>query len=452
MNAWQKMYQEKLTTADKAVKVVKDGDNVEYSHFVTLPYDLDKALAKRKKELKHVHVRCNTLMFVPEVFQVDPKGEVFDMTDISFSAVTRGMAKNGIVNYNPLVYHELPLWYDNRIRGVDVLFLAVTPMDENGFFNMSTTCSSTMDIIRCKGGTAKNLKVILEVNRSLPFIHGENNIHISQVDTIVESTANPPLHAIPPVSGDETDMKIAKIIMNEMEDGACLQLGIGGMPNLVGKMIAQSDLKDLGCHTEMFVDAYMDMFEAGRLTNNAKTLDKGKSTFTFAMGSERLYQFMNNNPSMNARSVTYTNDPHVIAQNDKVFSICSCIAVDIQGNISSESAGYRQISGTGGQLDFHYASFHSNGGKGFLCTHSTKKLKDGTVISNIVPYFKVGTAITVPSNLVNYVVTENGIVNLKGLSLWERAEALIGLAHPDFREDLIKQAEIAGVWRRSNKR
>ena len=339
-------------------------------------------------------------------------------------------------------------------RGVlhnEYLFLAATPMDKNGFFNLSTSASTQVDMARARSGPQKNLKVILEVNEALPVVQGDNNLHISEIDAVVESSQARKPTAIGKIEPTEIDAKIAQYIMNEMVDGACLQLGIGGMPNLVGKMIADSDLKDLGCHSEMFVDAYMDLFNAGKLTNARKQLDVGKSVFTFAMGSEELYDFIDNNPSMRCMPVSYTNAPSVIAQNDRVYSICSCLAVDLFGNVSSESVGYKQISGTGGQWDYHYASFHSKGGKGFLCMPSSKVTKDGKRVSNIVVSHTPGTQITVSGNTTNYVVTEYGIVNLKGLTTWEKVEALVSIAHPDFRDELFKAAEAGRIWRAQNK-
>jgi acyl-CoA hydrolase len=230
-----------------------------------------------------------------------------------------------------------------------------------------------------------------------------------------------------------------------------LQLGIGGTPNKVGKALVNSSFKDLGCHSEMMVDAYMDLFNAGKLTNALKQQDIGKSVFTFAMGSAALYEFLENNPSMRCMPVSYTNSPTVIANNDRGFSICSCLAVDLFGNVSSESVGYKQISGVGGQWDYHYSAFHSNGGKAFLCMPSSKIGKDGKRVSNIVTAHPQGTQITVTGHVTNCVVTEFGIANLKGRATWEKVEALASIAHPDFRDDIFKAAEQARIWRASNK-
>ena len=451
MNKWQSMYEQKQMSAEQAVSMVKDGDWIEYSHFVTIPWDLDAALAKRKNELNKVFIKSATFMFEPEVFKADPQGETFLITDNSFSAITRQMKKTGEIYVNNGLYHESAVMHRKGFLKNQFVFAAVTPMDKNGFFGMSTTGSAFIDMFRARRDVNPGLKIILEVNPALPQVQGDQYLHISEIDAVVQTKEPRKLKAIPVVTPTEIDEKIANLIIGEMVDGACLQLGIGGMPNLVGKMIANSDLKDLGCHSEMFVDAYMDMFNAGKLTNYKKQLDIGKSVFTFAMGSEALYDFMDNNPSLRCMPVSYTNLPSIIAQNKRVYSICSCLAVDLFGNVSSESAGFKQISGTGGQWDYHYASLHSEGGKGFVCMPSAK-MKDGKLVSNVVLSHIPGTQISVSGNTTNHVVTEYGIANLKALSTWQRVEALVGIAHPDFRDDLFRQAEECRLWRPQNKK
>jgi acyl-CoA hydrolase len=230
-----------------------------------------------------------------------------------------------------------------------------------------------------------------------------------------------------------------------------MQLGIGGMPNAVGAMIAKSDLKDLGIHTEMFVDSFVDMIEAGQVTGAKKNIDKYKVVATFALGSKTTYDYVDNNPRVAFYPVDYTNDPFVIAKNDKVVAINNCVEVDILGQICSESSGTRQISGTGGQLDFTYGAYRSKGGRAFICM-SSAYTKKGGLISRIKATLTPGAVVTVPRTMVHYLVTEYGVVDLKGRTLWERAEAVISIAHPDVRDQLIKEAEEIGVWRRSNKR
>jgi acyl-CoA hydrolase len=263
--------------------------------------------------------------------------------------------------------------------------------------------------------------------------------------------ANWSLPELPPIVPSETDQKIAGLIMERLEDGDCLQLGIGGMPNAVGALIAKSDLKDLGIHTEMFVDSFVDMIEAGRVTGARKNIDKYKVVCTFALGGKKTYDYVDNNPRVAFYPVDYTNDPFVVMRNDKVVAINNCVEVDILGQICSESSGTRQISGTGGQLDFTYGAYRSKGGRAFICMSSTY-LKKGAPMSRVKSTLTPGAVVTVPRTMVHYLVTENGVAELKGRTLWERAEAVISIAHPDFRDQLIKEAEEIGVWRRSNKR
>jgi acyl-CoA hydrolase len=239
--------------------------------------------------------------------------------------------------------------------------------------------------------------------------------------------------------------------MERLRDGDCLQLGIGGMPNMVGKLIAQSNLKDLGIHTEMFVDSFVDMIENGQVTGAKKNIDKYKVVCTFALGSKITYDYIDNNPRIAFYSVDYTNDPFVIARNDNVVAINNCVEVDLTGQVCSESSGHRMISGTGGQWDFTYGAYRSKGGRAFICM-SSAYTKKGSLISRIKSTLTPGAVVTLPRTMVHYLVTEYGVVELKGRTLWERAEAVISIAHPDFREQLIKEAGEIGVWRKSNKK
>jgi acyl-CoA hydrolase len=295
--------------------------------------------------------------------------------------------------------------------------------------------------------------VIAEVNESVPRCLGgiRESLHISQIDYFVLGD-NRPLLELPEIPVTDEDRKLAAIIIEQIEDGACLQLGIGALPNTLGALIARSDLKDLGIHTEMLMDSCVDMYEAGRLTGKRKQIDQGKMAYTFAMGSKKLYDFLDNNPVAASYPVDYTNDPGVISQNNRVFCINNALQVDLYGQIASEASGIRQISGTGGQLDFIMASYISKGGKGFICLNSTYADSAGRLHSRIRPTLSPGTIVTVPRSVSFYVATEYGIAMLKGKSTWERAEALINIAHPDFRDQLIKEAEANGIWVRTNKR
>jgi acyl-CoA hydrolase len=295
-------------------------------------------------------------------------------------------------------------------------------------------------------------KVVVEVNTNAPRCLGglDEAIHIDHVDMVVEGP-NSPLIQLPAAKAGEVDRQIAMHVMSLLEDGATIQLGIGALPNIVGEMIAQSDLKDLGVHTEMLADSYVDMYEAGRITGTQKAIDRRKMVYTFAMGSQKLYEFLHDNPAAAIFPASYTNDPAVIGRNPKVVAINNAVEIDLFSQVASESAGPRQISGTGGQLDFILGAYRSEGGKGLICVNSTYKRKDGSIGSRIVPTLSAGTIVTCPRSVVHYVVTEYGIAQMKAKSTWQRAEALIAIAHPEFREQLVKDAAALGVWRRSNR-
>lgn len=444
--SYTELYKSKLKTAKDAVKVIKAGDWVDYGCFIGQAFTLDIALAERKDELNDVKIRAVTRTYSTAVTKADPEGEHFTYHSWHFSAGERKMHDKGLAYFIPILFREVPQYYNNEID-VDVAMIQVTPMDSQGFFNYGLQNAFTRTIIE------KAKYVILEVNENLPRVLGGYNeaVHITEIDCVVEGES-PAMPDIPEAPICEIDQQIAEMIVGQLEDGSCIQLGIGGMPNAVGKLIAKSDLKDLGVHTEMFVDAYIDMYESGRITGRNKTIDKGKMVFTFGMGSNKLYDFVNNNPLIASYPVNYTNYPHIIAQNEKVISINNCVDMDIFGQVSSESSGVRQISGTGGQVDFFEGAYLSKGGKAFCCMTSTYNAKDGSLASRIKPVLSPGAIVTTPRSVVNYIVTEYGIVNMKGKSTWERAEAIISIAHPDFRESLIKDAEEFGIWRKSNKR
>jgi acyl-CoA hydrolase len=314
-------------------------------------------------------------------------------------------------------------------------------MDKNGYFNYGLCNSVTGAVLD------KTKKIIVEVNKNVPYCYGGNkeSIHVSKVDYIVEGK-NPPLMEVKSVAPKEVDRRIAEHIMKEIEDGSCIQLGIGGLPNLIGQMIAESDLKDLGIHTEMMCDSVVDLYNAGKVTGRLKSADKGKIVYTFAMGTKKLYDFLDHNPTCSSYPVSITNDPRIISFNSKVIAINNAIEVDLYGQVCSESSGIHQKTGTGGQLDFIFGAFQSQGGKGIISLSSTYTDKEGKLHSRIVPTVEPGSIVTVPRSIVQYVTTEYGMIQLKGKSTWERAEALISIAHPDFREELIKQAQRMKIW------
>ena len=309
--------------------------------------------------------------------------------------------------------------------------------------------------VLCGWQMARALMVALEKRHEDPaFYEAEVHTTLFHAQSLLpqaHALASAVLNAGADTQASATDTAIAGHVMNLLEDGSTLQLGIGALPNIVGALIAQSDLKDLGVHTEMLADSYVDMYEAGRITGRRKALDRGKMVYTFALGSQKLYDFLHNNPAAAIYPASYTNDPCVIGRNPKVVAINNAIEVDLFSQVSSESTGPRQISGTGGQLDFILGAYKSEGGKGLICLNSTYRRKDGTLASRIVPTLSAGSIVTCPRSVVHYVVTEFGCAQLKAKSTWQRAEALIDIAHPDFRETLIQEAARLGVWRRSQR-
>lgn len=441
----QDQYRQKLASADRAAALVESGDTVFLGEFVQGVEAVEAALALRKSELRDVILITTTRVKPLKCVEADPARESFIWNDWHFSGLGRRYGERGLASYIPLCYHQAPQNI-SLYEDPDVAVVQVTPIDDKGFFNFSTSCSMTPSYCR------KAKKVIVEVNSNAPRCLGglDESIHISNVDMVVEGPNNP-LVQLPEIPATEADHLIAHEVMELLEDGSTIQLGIGGLPNIVGAMIARSDLKDLGVHTEMLADSYVDMYDAGRITGKHKAIDAGKMVYTFAMGSSKLYDFLDNNPVAAIFPVSYTNDPCVIGRNPKVVAINNAIEVDLFSQVASESAGPRQISGTGGQLDFIFGAYRSEGGKGLICINSTFKKKDGTIGSRIVPTLSPGTIVTCPRSVVHYVVTEFGYAQLKAKSTWQRAAALIDIAHPDFREDLIKAAESMGIWRRSNK-
>lgn len=439
-------YSRKLTTADEAVKVVKSGDWVDYGWCVATVDALDKALAKRAEELTDVKLRGGILCRPLAVFQGEDPGVHFTWNSWHMSGIERKMINEGYAYYAPIRYSELPRYYRESIQKTNVAMFQVAPMDEHGYFNFGPSASHMQAV--CDTADV----IIVEVNEKMPRCLGGNQegVHISKVDMIVEGE-NPDIAELGAAAATEVDEAVAKLIVEEIPNGACLQLGIGGMPNTVGALIAKSDLRDLGVHTEMYVDAFVDIYNAGKITGMKKSIDKGRQVFAFGAGTKKLYDFVNNNPQVMSASVDYTNDVRTIATIDNFISINNAVDVDLFGQVNAESAGTKHISGAGGQLDFVLGAYLSKGGKSFICVSSTYKTKTGELKSRIVPTLAPGSIVTDTRANTHYLVTEYGKVCLKGLSAWERTEAIISIAHPQFRDELIQEAENMKIWRRSNK-
>lgn len=438
-------YRAKYVTPQEAVRCVKSGDWVDYTFCLGHPVALDEALAARKDELTDVKIRGGIVLRPLRVIEDDPECRHFTWHSWHMSGYERKMSDAGRVCYIPLIYRHMPQFYRKSLH-VDVVFVTVSPMDSKGFFSFGLTNGATRATIE----RAKT--VVLEVNANLPPIHAgaEHSVHISEVDYVVES-GNPPLPTLGSPEPGELDKRIAELVIGELCDGAVLQLGIGAVPNAVGNLIAQSDLKDLGAHTEMLVDAYRVMIEAGKITNLRKTINRGHSVFTFAAGSEDLYRFAKDNAGLAMYPVDYCNSPDVMSLHESMMTINGCVEVDLTGQVNSESSGHRQISGTGGQVDFSIGGYMSQKGKSFICCHSVYTDREGNRHSRIVPALKEGSVVSTGRGFVHHLVTENGIVDLAGRSLWERAEKIISIAHPDFQDILVQEAERCGIWKKKNK-
>ncbi len=438
-------YNKKLKTPEEAVKIVKSGDWVDYTISLGFPTLLDEALAKRKEELFDVKIRGNLLFGPIQVVECDPEREHFIYNSWHCSSYERSLCDKGLCNPIPMLFrHYVP--YYRHFLTVNVAMISVTPMDDHGYFNLSCSIGGAY-------GVLENADyVIVEINEHLPKIYGgfDECIHISDVDCIVEGE-HAPIMEMKSSAPSFEDNQIAKSIIPYIVDGATVQLGIGSMPNAVGTLIAESDVKDLGMHTELCSDAYLELFKAGKLTNKRKQLHRNKGVTGIVLGSRELYDWVNENPGVIACPLEYVNDPGTIAKHDNMVSINSCISVDLFGQISSETSGLRHISGTGGQLDFLTGASMSAGGKAFICMKSYYNDSKGNKHSNVKAHFGADI-VTVPRSQSYFIVTEQGIVNLEGMTTWERAESIISIAHPDFRDELIKEAEKQKIWIRSNKR
>ena len=444
-----KRYQEKLTSPHEAVKVIQSGDWVDYGYCTGHPAALDKALARRMEaepSLTDLKLRGSIALWRPEVTKLPDAAGRLSWNTWHTSAIERKLMREGFVYYNPVRYSELPRYYRENLR-TNVAMFQVAPMDRHGYFNFGLSGSHLAAL--CESADI----LILEVNRNMPRCPGGSQtcVHIDQVDMVVEGE-NPPIAQNVPAKPSPVDEEIARLLLPEIASGSCLQLGIGGMPNAVGMLIAQSDLKDLGVHTEMYVDSFVDMAEAGKLTCARKRLDPGRQVFTFAMGSQRLYNYLDDNPAVMMAPVDYVNDIRVISAIDNFVSINSMVELDLFGQSASETAGRRHISGSGGQLDFVLGAYLSQGGKSFLCCPSTYTGADGSVRSRILPSIETNGIVTATRTCPHYLATEYGLINLKGLNTWQRAEAIISIAHPAFQDGLVASAESMGIWRRSNKR
>ncbi len=423
-------YRKKLTTAQDAVAPIKNGDTIVHGLTIAEPPALLAAVADRARAGDLTGIKVYSLLPLAHAAKTVLAPDLSDCIDAYtwfVSAQDRGMVRVGLDNFVPNYFHQVPRLC-REFMEIDWMVTTVSPMDKAGFFSFGTANDFTSTAARhCR-------HLVVEVNELMPRVFGDSLLHISEVDAIVENTH--PLLEMGLGEPKPEAETIGRIITEMVPDGATLQLGFGAIPNAVAAYL--SDHKDLGIHTELFVPGMVNLIEAGVVTGRKKTLHPLKHVFTVAQGDTRMYEFMDDNPSMESYPVSYTNDPAVIARNDRMISINSILEVDLLGQANAEFLEGAQYSGTGGQLDFVRGAFNSRNGKSILAFYSTA---ENGAISRIVPRFASGTVVTTPRMDVHYLVTEYGAVNLKGKSIRERALAIIGIAHPDFRDDLLRQAE-----------
>ena len=420
-------------TAEAAALMVQSGMWLDYGAVLGQPDVFDAALAKRLGQVTNLRIRSCLSTRARAVLEADPNGDHVFWFSTHFSGYDRRKHDQGVAHYLPVHLGEIPDYYRRFIDPVDIAVFKTAPMDANGFFNFGPSNLWMRALVE------RAKVVIVEECAALPYVMGEGTgVHISEVDFVLTGDSQPMAELPKPVITD-VDRAVARLIAAEIEDGACLQIGIGGMPNAVCGLLAESSVQDLGIHTEMMTDGIVDLYRAGRITGAKKQLNTGKMVCTFSLGAQYLYDFLHKNPMVEFHPVDYTNMPHIIMQNDNVAAINNTTQMELQGQAASESDGYRHISGTGGQSQFVRGAYASKGGKSFICLASTFE-KKGERKSRIVTALTKGNIVTTPRSDMMYVVTEYGMVNLKGRTVAERAQLLISIAHPDFREDLLREA------------
>lgn len=418
---WNTWYQEHLCTPQEAVQKIRSGHRVVVAHACGEPSVLLDAMVANAAQYEKVEIIHMVAMGKAEYCQPQ-YDKHFHHNAFFLGGSTRAAAAEGRADFTPVYFSEIPAILGEELRP-NVTLLQVSPPDDHGY------CSLGVSVDYTKGAAQQADLVIAQVNRFMPRTLGDSFLHVTDIDCFVE--ADTPVIELAPPKITEVERAIGQNVAELIRDGDTLQLGIGAIPDAV--LLFLKEKHDLGIHTEMFSDGVVELAEAGVITNRKKTLHRGQSVATFLMGTRRLYDYVDNNPAVAMYPVDYVNDPYVIGKNDNLVSINSCVQIDIMGQVVSTSAGLRQISGVGGQVDFVRGANLSKGGRAIMAMPSTTGKGR---ISKIVPFLDPGSAVTTSRNDVNYVVTEYGIAQLRGKSLRQRAEALIDIAHPDFRAEL----------------
>ena len=427
MSAKTQYVQKRMSTAD-ALRLVRDNDLILVPTGVGEPPSLLAELSEQRRSFRGVQV-AQTLPLRKFAYFDPATAEHVRHVALFFSGASRPGGQEGWIDYVPACFSELPVLIERGLTPVDVVFTMASEMNDDGFFSLSLAADYTMAAVsKCRA-------VVLEVNPNVPFAHGNCHIHISQVTALVESEEALLEVGLPKIG--PVQESIGKYVGELIPDGATLQIGYGGIPDAVVTQLTNK--QDLGIHTEMIGDGILALVEAGVVTNRRKNYLPAKMVATFALGSKKLYQFMHRNPSLEMHPVDFTNDPALAGMNDNLIAINATMQVDLIGQCGSETLGFTPYSGSGGQADFVRAANRSKGGKSFIVLPSTAK---DDSISRIVPVLSPGTHVTTSKNDVNYVVSEYGVAQLRGKSAKQRAEALIGIAHPDFRGELREAARM----------
>jgi len=424
---WMEEFRHKITTPEDAVSIVNSGERVYISGNAATPQVLVKALADRKDELEDVDVVHVLLLGNDPLSSPGMEGH-FRHKSLFVGPGDRKAVNEGRADYFPIFLYEIPDLFIKYTLPLDVAIIQTSPPDSHGFLSLG------VEALASNAAAENAKKLIVQINDKMPRTLGDCFIHVSRVHKAVETSD--PLPMLDIKEPNEVEQKIGGYIADLVEDGSTIQLGIGGIPNAA--LAAMRVKKDLGIHTEMVSDGVMQAIEAGFVNGSKKNVHHGKVVATFILGTEQLYDFAHNNPLFEMHPVNYTNDPFVIAQNDKMVAINSAIEVDLTGQVCSDSIGYRIYSGFGGQVDFIRGAARSKGGKPIIALPSTAK---NDTISKIVPHLKEGAGVVTSRGDVHYVVTEFGVAFLHGRSVRRRAEALINIAHPKFRDELTKFAK-----------
>lgn len=422
---WKQYYNDRLMSASEAVKLIHDGDRVVLAHDVCEPPALVEAMVQNARHYRNVQL-SHMFSLGSGAYTKPEYKDNFELNLWFLSGNTRKSVKNGYGDYTPMFFYELPhLMREGTIK-VDTAMIMVTPPDENGRVSTGVSADYTVQAVK----SAKT--VIAQVNDQLPFTYGDAVFDVAEIDAFVECSQ--PLPTLPETKISETEELIGKHCASIIGDGDCLQLGIGSIPDAVCHQLLHK--KHLGIHSEMLGDGIVKLYEAGAVDNSRKQIDQGKMVFNFVMGSQKLYAFCDHNPGCLLKAVDYVNDPRVICQNDNMVSINGAIGIDLYGQVASDTIGYDQFSGIGGQVDFVRGAAMSCGGRSIIAMPSVAVKKDGSKLSKITPRLPEGQVVSTSRHDVDYVATEYGIVRLKGKTVKERARALISIAHPSFRQEL----------------